>query len=142
MQAGGSALDDGLIFDDDSDDNLPLASVGNVGQAKSTQDASSRVEGEEDAEEDVKLLKRTKRQRPRFTDADLMGPMGLEWVARTFPRMLGGSVKGRRGSEVRDERPTGAPTCANPPYGTGERAGAYLECVLALGAACASAHAL
>lgn len=91
---------EGLVFDDEEEEDVSLATLAG-GQPSDERPARTGPGEEGDGAEDVKLLKRSKRQRPKFTETDLMGPKGLEWVLHNFPRMLRGSVRGRRGSEVR-----------------------------------------
>ncbi len=101
MQRAAPGDLEGLIFDEDSDDNINLAKLAgadDAGVAAAADGASGNLNEKAD---EPKLLKRNKRQRPRFTETDLLGSMGLEWIQRNIPRMLAGSIKGKRGSEVR-----------------------------------------
>ena len=95
---------EGLVFDEDSDDNIALTKLAGIGDAVLAEDEKLLPSTSKDASDEPKLLKRSKRQRPRFTETDLMGKVGLGWVQKNFPRLLLGSVKCKRGSEVRDSR--------------------------------------
>lgn len=99
MQTAAPGDLEGLIFDEDSDDNINLAKLAGADEAASG-DVAGTLQTADGKIDEPKLLKRNKRQRPRFTETDLLGSMGLDWVQRNFPRMLIGSVRNKRGTEV------------------------------------------
>lgn len=102
MQTAAPEDLEGLIFDEDSDDNINLAKLSGSNDAAHDAAGASGSQTADGKIDEPKLLKRNKRQRPRFTETDLLGRMGLDWVQRNFPRMLIGSVKCKRGTEVSD----------------------------------------